>query len=128
MLVPITGIYIALLALVGLGLQQHVGVRRLAADVSLGDGGDEGLTVAMRRQANFVEQVPVALLLFVALELNGASALWLHSLGVALLVARIVHPFGLEFANSKRIPRFIGAAGTLVIMLVAIGKLLWQVL
>ena len=128
MLVPITGIYIALLALVGLALQQHVGIHRMRADVSLGDGGDEALTVAMRRQANFVEQVPIALLLLGALELNGTSALWLHGLGVALLVARIVHPFGLEMANSKRIPRFLGAAGTLVIMLVAIGKLLWQAL
>ncbi len=125
MLVPVTGIYVALLALVGLALQQHVGRERLRAGISLYHGDDELLAVAMRRQANFVEQVPIALMLLAVLELNGAGAIWLHGLGSALLVARVVHPFGLEMQDFKRMPRFIGALGTLLVVLLASGKVLW---
>ena len=128
MLVPTTAIYAALLALVGVALQQHVGRERLRSGVSLYHGDDEALAVAMRRQANFVEQVPIALVLLAVLELNGASAVWLHGLGGALLLARIVHPFGLEMAESRRLPRFAGALATLAVVLVAAGKALWQVL
>ncbi len=127
MLVPVTGIYVALLALVGLVLQQHVGRERLRSGISLYHGDDEPLAVAMRRQANFVEQVPIALVLLAVLELNGAGALWLHGLGIALLVARVVHPFGLEMHDSKRMPRLIGAVGTLLVVLLASGKALWLV-
>ena len=125
MLVPITGIYVALLALLGLALQLHVGRERLRAGISLYHGDDESLAVAMRRQANFVEQVPIALVLLAVLELNGAGALWLHSLGSALLVARVIHPLGLEMHDFNRMPRLIGAVGTLLIVLLASGKALW---
>lgn len=128
MLVPITAIYVALLALVGVALQQLVGRERLRSGISLGAGADEALAVAMRRQANFVEQVPIALVLLLALELNGASPAWLHGLGATLLFARIIHPFGLEMANAQRLPRLVGALATLAVVLVASAKALSQVL
>ena len=50
--VPVTILYAALLACVGVVLQQLVGRERLRADVSLGDGADPRLLVAMRRQSS----------------------------------------------------------------------------
>ena len=126
MLVPITATYVALLALVGVALQQLVGRERLRVGVSLGDGGDPALLTAMRRQANFVEQVPLALLLLLVLELNGTAAAWLHGLGATLLLARVVHPFGLDAGDAKRLPRLIGALGTLAVVLVGSAVALWQ--
>lgn len=126
MLVPTTALYAALLALVGVALQQLVGRERLRSGVSLGDGGDPALATAMRRQANFVEQVPMALLLLALIELNGAPVLWLHALGGGLLAARVVHPFGLEMGTSQRMPRFLGALATLLVVLAAAGTALWQ--
>jgi uncharacterized membrane protein YecN with MAPEG domain len=126
MLVPVTALYTALLAVVALALQQHVGRERLRAGVSLGEGGDPGLLVAMRRQANFVEQVPLALLLLALIELNGASPSTLHALGATLLASRIVHPIGLR-AEQGRVPaRLVGAVGTLIVVILEIGIASWQ--
>lgn len=126
MLVPVTAGYAGLLALVGLVLMQLVGRERLRTGVSLGDGGAAALTVAMRRQANFVESVPLALVLLALVELNGAPPLWLHALGATLLIARIVHPFGLETATSQRMPRFLGAVATVLVVFAAAVTALWQ--
>lgn len=124
--VPVTTLYAALLAVVGLVLQQLVGRERLRADVSLGDAGDPRLLEAMRRQANFVEQVPLALLLMALVELNGASHGWLHALGALLLVSRIVHPFGLRADQMRVPPRLIGTLGTLLVVLALIVMALAQ--
>ena len=119
--VPVTAIYAVLLAIIALVLQQLVGRERLRAGVSINDGGDAALAVAMRRQANFVEQVPMILILFVVIELNGAPAWWIHALGVPLVFARSVHPFGLEFENSQVLARLVGAVATLLVAIAAIG-------
>jgi uncharacterized protein len=41
---------------------------------------------------NAAEYVPLALVLMLILELNGASAAWLHVLGIALVVGRLPTP------------------------------------
>ena len=124
--VPVTTLYAALLACVGLVLQQLAGRERLRANVSLGDGGDPRLLVAMRRQANFVEQVPLALLLLALIELNGASQAWLHGLGLLLFASRIVHPLGLRTEVSRVPARLFGALGTLLVVVLAIVIALQQ--
>ena len=125
---PVTSIYAALLALIFIVLTGMVGFARSKTTIALGDGGDPGLIVANRRQMNFVETVPLALLLIAMVELNGASATWLHVLGAVLLVARVVHPFGLNVITAKTPARGIGAFGTLLVLLAAAVTLFWQVL
>ncbi len=124
--VPITPLYAALLTLVAIVLTQLVGQTRLAAAVALGDGGNPKLLVAMRRHANFTEHVPLALILLAIIELNGAGAALLHSLGSVLVVSRIVHPFGLHHDDMRRKARLIGALGTLLVSVVAAGVAGWQ--
>ncbi len=126
--VPITALYAALLGLVMIALQLLVGRQRLDTDVSLYDGGHPSLAVAIRRHANWAEHVPFALILLALIELNGASAVWLHGLGATLLVARIVHPFGLRWDVSRVPARFIGAVTTLLVTLAAIATALFQLL
>src|SRR5690349_10387601 len=94
--VGITALYAGLLAFIGIALAANVGWRRPALGVSLGDGGHQVLLVANRRHLNFVEHVPLALILIGIVELNGAPSVWVHCLGGALVVARIVHPFGIH--------------------------------
>lgn len=126
--VPVTALYAALLALVAFGLGFHVGRVRGAKGVSLGDGGDKALLEAMRRQMHFVENVPLILVLMALVELNGAPKAWLHALGVLLLVARIVHPFGLS-ADKLMLPaRVVGMAGTMLTLVALTTIALWQVL
>ncbi len=126
--VPITALYGALLTLVAIVLTPFVGQARLAAGVSLGDGGQANLLVAMRRHANFTEHVPLVLLLLLILELNGAGPVLLHCLGLALLVSRIIHPFGLHHEQIRRPARLVGALGTLIVSLIALAVAGWQAL
>jgi uncharacterized protein len=91
----ITAGYTAVLALLYalLGLQV-VRLRRknLAA---FGDGGNAALRNAIRAHAHFAEYVPLIALMASMLEMSGASALRIHTLMAALLVARLLHPFGM---------------------------------
>ena len=126
--VPVTALYAALLAVLGFLLGFHVGRMRGAKNVSLGDGGDKELLEAMRRQMNFVETVPVALILMALIELNGAPKVWLHWLGGILLVSRILHPFGLSAERMMVPARIVGMSGTVLVTLTMAGIALWQVL
>jgi uncharacterized membrane protein YecN with MAPEG domain len=122
----VTALYGALLALVGLVLGGLVGSKRPKLNVSLGDGGHRSLIEANRRHMNWVENVPVLIVLMAIIELNGASSMWLHVMGGTLLAGRVIHPFGIDATNMRRIPRFVGASLTILVALGAIGTLLWQ--
>jgi hypothetical protein len=126
--VPITALYAALQGIVLIGLLIPLGRLRTQTNVSIYDGGNPDLAAAIRRHANWAEHVPFALLLIALLELNGASAGLLHALGAGLLAARIVHPFGLDPAVMRRPLRGIGAAGTMLVVVVAIVALLAETL
>jgi uncharacterized membrane protein YecN with MAPEG domain len=122
-----TSLYAALLAIICTVLAGMVGSRRgKLQSISLGDGGDPELLVAMRRHMNFVEYVPLALLLMALVELNGGSKTLIHGLGAVLLAARLLHPFGIDANNMMKAPRFIGTFATIAVTLVAAGTLLWQ--
>jgi uncharacterized membrane protein YecN with MAPEG domain len=124
--VPITALYAALQGILALALQVPIGRLRGQTKASIGDGGSPALAVAIRRHANWTEHVPFALLLLALLELNGASAALLHGLGAVLLVSRIAHPLGLDATVMSRPLRFVGALGTLLVVVVAIVALLRQ--
>jgi uncharacterized protein len=128
MTVSVTLLYACLVGLVGLILGGLAGRTRSEANVSLGDGGRKDLLEAMRRQANWVENVPYAIILMALIEFNGANKTWLHVLGLILLASRIVHPFGLDADVMLKPARLVGAAGTFLVTLAAILTGLWQVL
>ncbi len=112
--VPITALYAIILSLVAIGLIAPIGPLRLKKKISLLDGGDAELRVAMRRHGNFVEHVPLALILMAVVELNGAGATLLHGAGIVLVVARIAHPLGLKADDPTPPLRLVGAVGTLL--------------
>ena len=110
-----TLLYAGILGIISLALSAAVGGKRGSTGVSVGVGDDKDLLVATRRHANFVEYVPLALILMALLEANGVSTLTIHIFGVALTVARICHPLGLSADNMSSPLRFIGAAGTFLL-------------
>ena len=69
----ITALYAGLLGLLSIVLAVQTGQIRGSTGITLGDGGNDELILAMRRHANFVEFVPIALILIGLLELNGVS-------------------------------------------------------
>ncbi|EDQ04480.1 Inner membrane protein YecN [Sulfitobacter indolifex] len=124
MSLTLTPIYAALCALVFLGLSWHVIAYRRANRISLGDTGDKALLKRMRAQANAAEYMPIALILLALIEASGAPALAVHTLGLALLTGRILHPLGFAATPQKFILRQIGMILTLaMIALSALGLL-----
>jgi uncharacterized membrane protein YecN with MAPEG domain len=71
---------------------------------------------AERVQANFVENVPLTLLLLYLVETAGAPLVFVHGCGVSLVVLRLLHAWGLARHEGANYPRLIGAQGTFVLI------------
>ena len=84
----------------------------------MGDGGNDELLLAIRRHGNFVEFVPLAVILMGLLEMNGLSALTIHIFGAVLVIARILHATGLKSDDLSTIGRGLGAGGTALLTIV----------
>ena len=122
----ITGLYVALAALLLLVVSLRVSLRRIAARIPIGDGDDKELRKRIRVQANAVEYLPLALLLLMALEWNQTLPWILHACGIVLIVARVSHAVGLSLTSGSSPARFAGMALTWGVMLVMALLLLWQ--
>lgn len=121
----VTLFYASLLGLLYLVLVARVGRYRARARVAFGTGDDRELEVRMRVQANFVEYVPLALILLALLESLSASRYGLHALGIVLVVGRLLHAWGLSQRGEINMPRGIGAGLTILVCLVAALWGLW---
>ena len=97
----VTGFYLGLLALIYAALALEVARLRRGNRVLFGDGENVRLRSAIRAHANFVEYVPIIALLVAMLEMSGNSATRVHVLMGALLVARLLHPFGMYSKPGK---------------------------
>src|SRR5215475_13901242 len=73
LLLPITLATAGALGLIGLILALRVTMGRAKHKVNMGDGGNPDMIVRMRTHANFVEYVPLMLVLLGLLELGGAN-------------------------------------------------------
>jgi len=111
---PITTVITGLLALTLVGISVRVTMLRAAKGISLFDGGDKELGRAMRVQGNFTEYVPMALLLLALLEWMGTKPWLVYGLGVALVVARASHAWGL-YSNVFKARAFGGTVTWLVL-------------
>ena len=93
---PITALWAGLLGILMLGLAGRVVNARNSEKILFGDGGNVILQQHIRVHGNFIEYVPLGLVLLLILELNGASPLLLNALGGSLFAARLLHAFGLS--------------------------------
>jgi hypothetical protein len=114
----VTPFYAGLLALWFFVLSARV-MQRRQGGIWLGDGGDPRMLRVIRGHANFAEYVPLILLLMALLELGRTSIYVLHALGIALLVARLLHGYALGFTDFFKFGRFVGAGLTMIVLLVA---------
>jgi len=115
---PITALYAGIAALLLVALSMRVIFARSRAGVEIGDGGDPGLTRRIRSQANFVEYVPVALVLIAVVEANGAADWLVHGLGGALIVGRLAHAVGFVAAPGRNRGRAAGMVLTYLVLIV----------
>lgn len=127
MQLPITALFAGLLAIFALVLSARAGSYRGKTGVSIlyGDPVNWELAQRVRAHQNFLEYVPIVLILMGVSELNGASTTALYAIGTLLIVARIAHAVGLRHDNMAHIGRLIGAGGTALITLVTAIYAIW---
>lgn len=126
---PITSLYAGLAALLLVALSLRVIRARYATRIEIGDGGDPGLTRRIRAQANFVEYVPLALVVIALAEAGGTPAWLLHALGAGLLLGRVAHAIGFVAKAGPGVGRGAGmlltylvlVAGGLILIARAVG-------
>ena len=123
----IAPVYAAVLGLFFVPITLRVGLYRVNNKIDLGDGGDKKLLRIMRAQANFIETVPLLVILLVLMELAGASSTWLHTVGGLLVGGRFLHYIGLS-GMGPFVGRPIGIFATLISYLAASGWLLYHFL
>ena len=114
--------YAALLALIYAALSVWVVAGRFQFKALHGDGGSAALARRVRAHANFIEYVPLILILALLYEAAGGAHGSVHALLAPLLVARIAHPFGMTAPeNSLRqyVCRGLSALATVAILVVA---------
>ncbi len=120
--IPVTLGTAGIMGLILLALSFNVSRVRVAKRVIYGDGagapGTESLPVAIRIQANFIEYVPLILVLMGGIESAGAPRWLMLALALGLIVARLAHPVGMTM-KAPNMPRAGGAILTWVVLGVA---------
>ena len=118
--VAIVMFYAGLNALIALVLALRVVRLRSTTKTDLGTGGHPALERAIRAHGNFIEYVPLILVLLLLLELSGLGAIWLHVMGIALTLGRILHAWGLSTNPGESFGRLSGIFLTWLTLLAAL--------
>ena len=128
MIVPVTAVFAAVTGLLLLVLSAQVVKYRLKYRKGLGVNEDPEFEAAVRAHATLVEYAPLGLIMLAIAELNGVSGSLIYWTGMALVVGRILHAWGM--INGKGGPhwaRMIGILLTWLAILVAALLLFWNV-
>ncbi|GHD49895.1 hypothetical protein SAMN05216429_112136 [Marinobacter persicus] len=128
MVAPITAVFAAVTGLLLLVLSAHVVKYRLKYRQGLGVNNDPDFEASVRAHANLIEHAPLGLLMLGLAEINGVSATLVYWSGMALVVGRILHAWGM--INGRGGPhkaRMIGILLTWLSILVVAILLLWNV-
>jgi len=112
----ITGLYAGLCGLLLTILYVRVSQRRLATKIGMGTGSDAILEQRIRAHENFIESVPIALILLYLFEQAGVDSIYVHAFGVALVLARVAHAQGISTTSGRSTGRFYGSIGTLLVI------------
>ena len=121
----ITLLFASLHVLLALVLAATIVLHRNRHKIGIGDGGDKALARKIRVHGNFVEYVPLGLLLMALLELSAVPRSWLWVLGGGLLMGRLLHAFGLSRSGGYSFGRFTGTLLTWLIFLAMALAGLW---
>lgn len=120
----VTPLYAALCGFLLIFLSMRIPPLRRRLSIGLGSGDDSSLEQAIRMHGNFIEYVPLALILLAFTEAGGVAPLYLHVAGGTLFVGRLLHAFGLSQSSGVSAGRFVG---TLLTWLVIIGLSIYNI-
>lgn len=113
----ITPLFAAIFTLIYVALSLNVVRYRFGHKISIGDGGHKHLEMATRAHANFIEYVPLSLLLMWFLEsltLSPSEVFWS---GAILVFARVAHAFGMLYPQQLLVLRQFGTIATFAVLI-----------
>ena len=111
-MIPVTLVYAGVLGLLSVLLANQVLYVRLRQNRM----PDWKPDATLRVQANFVENVPLALVLLYLVEVSGVTSLAVHLFGCALVLFRLLHAWGMSRHEGASYARLVGAQGTFLLL------------
>lgn len=121
----ISGLYAAALGFLFAALSVRTLRLRRKLRIGLGDAGHPEMLRVIRVHANFAEYVPLCLGLMCLAEVQGAPSWLLHGMGIALVLARLIHALSVSQVHEITRFRVIGISLTLSTLLVASSYLIF---
>ncbi len=126
MFLPITALLACGLSALLLILSQRVIQQRRRVGASLGDGGDQWRSRAIRAHANLTEYAPLFVILLGLAEAMGGNTLVLSLTAFAFGLGRLMHGYALAFSAGSPMGRSGGmllTLGTFVIIIACVSFL-----
>ena len=120
----VTMLYAAICGLLLIALALNIVRLRRVHRISLGMGEGSALEQPVRVHGNFTEYTPTFLILLLLAELGGAAFWFLHLLGAAFVMGRLLHAYGLSTVRARSFGRFYGSLISWTSILVLSGYLL----
>ena len=127
MLAPATAFYAVVLVALKLLLVGRIIALRQRLGVGIGDGGHRELQTAIRVHGNYLEYLPLVLVLMFIAEMNGVDYAALHGVGLVFVASRFGHAYGLsEGQGAWHWARAAGVVGTWLSLLILCGLLVYN--
>jgi uncharacterized membrane protein YecN with MAPEG domain len=121
----ITGFYAGILALWLVFLILSVVRLRWKYRVGLGDGGEKELTRAIRIHGNFIETVPLLVVMMGMMEMWSILPIGaLHAFGAVLVLSRLLHWHGLTSSATTSFGRTAGTVLVCLLLVVGAGAMI----
>lgn len=121
-------LYVAANALVMLVHGMLVVRARVVTNTQTGDGGGHSLMVrVIRAHGNNTENVPLPLLMILAVAALGGSVWLIHAIGAPLTVGRLLHGIGVTRSADAAMMRFLGMSLSWVAFISGIAALIWLI-
>lgn len=99
---------------------------RIRLRISIGDGNNPELQRMIRVFGNFIEYVPLGLIMLIGLEIAQAPTWYIHFCGMTLLLGRLLHAVGLSHPGPAGRARVAGMVLTFTSLFVgSCGVTLW---
>lgn len=120
-------LYLALHGILSVILAIRIIRLRWKHKVSMGHGDKPDLMAATRVFGNHSEYTPLLLLLLFVSETHGASATFVHTVGIVFTLGRLTHAIGLTFRpNGRSLGRVVGMISTFTSIIACSIYLLMQ--
>ncbi|MBK1873239.1 MULTISPECIES: MAPEG family protein [unclassified Marinobacter] len=128
MLMPVTGVFAAVLGILMLVLSAYVVKFRMKYNKGMGVTDNPDFQAAVRAHGNLVEYAPIVLIMLGIAELNGVATGYVYWTGMAFVTGRLLHAWGMINGHGEEHKaRALGMVLTWLGMLAAAILLLWNV-